>query len=59
MGNAFIPRPGIIIGLDFTQKYILKFGIICLGIRLSFDEFIKFGIIAIPLIIICIVSVLV
>jgi|TARA_B110000438_G_C15802966_1_gene645992 uncharacterized integral membrane protein (TIGR00698 family) len=59
MGNAFIPRPGFKIGLDFTQSYILKFGIICLGIRLSFDEFIKFGTIAIPLIITCIVSVLI
>ena len=59
MSNAFIPRPGFQIGLEFTQKYILKFGIICLGIRLSFDEFIKFGIIAVPLIIVCIVSVLV
>ena len=59
MGNAFIPRPGFRIGLNFTQTYILKFGIICLGIRLSFDEFIKFGTIAIPLILICIISVLV
>ena len=59
MGNAFIPRPGFKIGLNFTQTYILKLGIICLGIRLSFEEFIKFGTIAIPLIILCILSVLV
>ena len=59
MGNAFIPRPGFKIGLEFTQSYILKFGIICLGIRLSFEEFVKFGTIAIPLIITCIISVLV
>ena len=59
MGNAFIPRPGFKIGLNFTQTYILKLGIICLGIRLSFSEFIKFGTIAIPLIIICILSVLI
>ena len=59
MGNAFTPRPGMMIGLDFTQKYILKLGIIFLGIRLSFGEFVKFGSIAIPLIIICIISVLV
>jgi uncharacterized integral membrane protein (TIGR00698 family) len=58
MSNAFIPRPGFKIGLNFTQQYILKFGIICLGIRLSFEEFITFGLIAIPLIIICIISVL-
>ena len=59
MGNAFIPRPGFKIVLNFTQTYILKLGIICLGIRLSFSEFIKFGTIAIPLIITCIISVLV
>ena len=59
MGNAFTPRPGMMVGLDFTQKYILKLGIIFLGIRLSFSEFIKFGAIAIPLIIICILSVLI
>jgi uncharacterized integral membrane protein (TIGR00698 family) len=59
MGNAFIPRPGFKIGLQFTQTYILKFGIICLGIRLGFNEFIKFGSIAIPLIITCIISVLI
>jgi uncharacterized integral membrane protein (TIGR00698 family) len=59
MGNAFTPRPGMMLGLDFTQKYILKLGIIFLGIRLSFGEFIKFGTVAIPLIIVCILSVLV
>ena len=59
MGNAFIPRPGFKIGLQFTQTYILKFGIICLGIRLSFSEFVKFGTIAVPLIVTCIISVLV
>jgi uncharacterized integral membrane protein (TIGR00698 family) len=59
MGNAFTPRPGMMLGLDFTQQYILKLGIIFLGIRLSFTEFLKFGTIAIPLIIICILSVLI
>tara|TARA_B100000963_G_scaffold54627_1_gene42782 strand:- start:299 stop:1384 length:1086 start_codon:yes stop_codon:yes gene_type:complete len=59
MGNAFTPRPGMMIGLDFTQQYILKLGIVFLGIRLSFDEFLKFGYIALPLIIICIIGVLI
>jgi len=59
MGNAFTPRPGMMVGLDFTQQYILKLGIIFLGIRLSFEEFIMFGSIAIPLIISCIVGVLI
>ena len=59
MGNAFTPRPGMMIGLDFTQKYILKLGVIFLGIRLSFGEFLKFGTVAIPLIVVCIISVLI
>ena len=59
MGNAFTPRPGMMLGLDFTQQYILKLGIIFLGIRLSFGEFLKFGTIAVPLIIVCILSVLI
>ncbi len=59
MGNAFTPRPGMMIGLDFTQQYILKLGIIFLGIRLSFEELIKFGSIAIPLIICCVIGVLI
>ena len=59
MGNIFQMRQGFLIGLDFTQKYILKLGIICLGIQLKPFEFLKFGTIAIPLILICIISVLI
>ncbi len=59
MGNAFTPRPGMMKGLDFTQQYILKLGIIFLGIRLSFSDLIKFGSIAIPLVIFCIIGVLI
>ena len=59
MGNAFTPRPGMMIGLDFTQQYILKLGIIFLGIRLSFTDLIKFGSVAIPLVIFCILGVLI
>jgi uncharacterized integral membrane protein (TIGR00698 family) len=59
MVNAFTHTPGMMICLDFTQKYILKLGVIFLGIRLSFEEFLKFGSVAIPLIIVCILSVLV
>ena len=59
MGNAFTPRPGMMIGLDFTQQYILKLGIILLGVRLSFSDLIKFGSIAIPLVIFCIIGVLI
>ena len=59
MGNAFTPRPGMMIGLDFTQQYILKLGIIFLGIRLRFTDLVKFGSIAIPLVIICILGVII
>ncbi len=59
LGNIFNIRAGFLIGLDFTQKNILKLGIICLGIQLKPFEFIKFGSIAIPLIFVCIISVLI
>ena len=59
LGNIFKMREGFLLGLDFTQKYILKLGIICLGIQLKPFEFLKFGTVAIPLIIVCIISVLV
>ena len=58
-GNAFKVRDSFQKGLDFTREYILKLGIICLGIQLKPFEFLDFGKIAIPLIIICIISVLV
>ncbi len=57
-GNIFQIREIFLKGLDFTQKNILKLGIICLGIQLKPFEFLEFGKIAIPLIIICIASVL-
>jgi uncharacterized integral membrane protein (TIGR00698 family) len=59
LGNIFKIRQGFLLGLDFTQKYILKLGIICLGIQLKPFEFLKFGTIAVPLIIVCIISVLI
>ena len=58
-GNVFKVRDSFQKGLDFTREYILKLGIICLGIQLKPFEFLDFGKIAIPLIIICIISVLV
>ena len=59
LGNIFKIRDGFLLGIDFTQKYILKLGIICLGIQLKPFEFLKFGTVAIPLIIVCIISVLI
>jgi len=58
-GNIFKVRDSFQKGLDFTRDYILKLGIICLGIQLKPFEFLDFGKIAIPLIIVCIVSVLI
>ena len=58
-GNIFKIRDSFQKGLDFTREYILKLGIICLGIQLKPFEFLDFGKIAIPLIIICIISVLI
>ena len=58
-GNIFQMRDNFVKGLEFTQSYILKLGIICLGIQLKPFEFLEFGAIAIPLIIICITTVLI
>ena len=58
-GNIFKIRDNFQKGLDFTKEYILKLGIICLGIQLKPFEFLDFGKIAIPLIIVCIFSVLI
>ena len=58
-GNIFEVRDSFQKGLNFTREYILKMGIICLGIQLKPFEFLDFGKIAIPLIIICIISVLI
>ena len=58
-GNVFQVRQGFQKGLDFTREYILKLGIIFLGIQLKPFEFLDFGKVAIPLIVICIISVLI
>jgi len=58
-GNIFKVREGFQKGLDYTKEYILKLGIIFLGIQLKPFEFLDFGKIAIPLIVICIISVLI
>ena len=58
-GNFFKIRESFQKGLDFSREYLLKLGIICLGIQLKPFEFLDFGKIAIPLIIICIISVLI
>ena len=57
-GNVFQVGEVFQKGLNFTKEFILKLGIICLGIQLKPFEFLEFGAIALPLIIICIISVL-
>ena len=59
LGNIFKIRKTFLKGLNFTQNNILKLGIIFLGIQLKPFEFLEFGAFAIPLIIICIISVLI
>ena len=55
IGNA-IKIPTIFSeGIKFSLKFILRLGIICLGIRLGLLDILKVGIIGIPLIIACIV----
>ena len=46
-------------GITFSVKFVLRLGIILLGIRLSLWDVFKFGSISIPLIIICIVVVII
>ncbi|WP_223155048.1 YeiH family protein [Alkalibacillus aidingensis] len=43
-------------GVTFSIKFILKFGIILLGIRLSFIDVIKLGAWGIPIILICVMT---
>ena len=42
-------------GIKFSLKFILRLGIICLGIRLGVLDILKVGVIGIPLIIACII----
>ena len=49
-GNFFKVRDSFQQGLNFTKEYILKLGIICLGIQLKPFEFLDFGKIALSLI---------
>ncbi len=42
-------------GIKFSLKFILRLGIICLGIRLGLLDILKVGIIGVPLILACIV----
>ena len=58
VGNIFSISENFKLGIDFSIKKILRFGIICLGIRLGLGDIINLGLAALPLIIICLVSAL-
>jgi len=58
VGNIFNISEKFKVGIDFSIKKILRFGIICLGIRLGLGDIVNLGLIALPLIIICLASAL-
>ena len=45
-------------GINFSLKFILRLGIILLGIRISISDILIYGSVSIPLIVICIITVL-
>jgi len=46
-------------GISFSLKYLLKLGIILLGIRLSLGDVVQIGLVGLPVIIICVVGALI
>tara|TARA_B100001029_G_scaffold39020_1_gene30151 strand:- start:731 stop:1810 length:1080 start_codon:yes stop_codon:yes gene_type:complete len=46
-------------GINFSVRYILRLGIILLGIRISLSDVVEFGSISIPLVILCIATVII
>jgi uncharacterized integral membrane protein (TIGR00698 family) len=50
--NVFKP------GIDFSIKRILRFGIICLGIRIGLGDIVTLGMVALPVIIVCLAAAL-
>ena len=55
IGNIFNIHIIFTEGIKFSLRFILRLGIICLGIRLGLLDILKVGIVGIPLIIACIV----
>jgi uncharacterized integral membrane protein (TIGR00698 family) len=58
IGNLVVLPAWIKPGVQFSLKIILRAGIILLGIRLSLSDIVKFGSLAIPLIMVCITGAL-
>tara|TARA_B100000787_G_C16153785_1_gene277886 strand:+ start:34 stop:1137 length:1104 start_codon:yes stop_codon:yes gene_type:complete len=58
--NLFNSGSGIFLpGIDFGIKTLLRFGIVCLGIRLGLGDIFKLGLTALPIILICLISALI
>ncbi len=55
IGNIIKIPPLFSEGIKFSLKFILRLGIICLGIRLGLLDILKVGVVGIPLIISCII----
>ena len=55
IGNIFHINNFLLEGIKFSLKFILRLGIICLGIRLGLLDIFKVGIVGIPLIVACII----
>jgi len=59
IGNLRTLPPSLKPGIRFSMKTLLKLGIILLGIRLSLNDILRFGSLALPLILLCIVGALI
>lgn len=55
IGNIFTIPKIFSEGINFSLKFILRLGIICLGIRLGLLDILKIGLVGVPLIIACII----
>ncbi len=59
VGNTFNINKKYIDGLNFSTKFVLRLGIVLMGIKLSLSDIFFFGLSSIPLIVICILSVII
>jgi len=55
IGNTFDLPKFFVSGVDFSIKFILRFGIVCLGIRLGILDIFEIGLLSIPLILACLI----
>lgn len=56
IGNIFNFTQFFTLGFNFSVNKILKFGIICLGVRLSFTDILNYGLTALPIVLVCVAS---